>query len=746
MKKLIILCFLIISNLYAISRIVDINGSMAYTSINSAINEAVNGDTILVYPGHYIENVDFMGKSLILKSLYEQTGNDTLIYRTVIDGNYSGSSVKIMESVNSEISGFRIINGSGCPDWYMSGGGLIAKDSNLRLLKCIIEENNAFAGGGVTIVNGHIDLFGNSIKNNKALRGGGLCISGCTANFSETERNSVYNNDASYGSDILFAYLDNVIAYLDTFTVAIPSYYYFRGDRYGQVLPLHGVLEPIETDVYVAPWGDDNNSGLSAEAPFKTIKQANRMIYGDSLHIRTIHIAEGIYSSSTNGEELPLNVQGYVHWQGAGKNITIIDGEDLYPIILITNWQKSGYFKISSMTCKNSFFAETSQSTNFSLGGYVEISKVNFDSFKSSPTFLIDAVEIRATNAKIENCEFKNTQYGYGLMITNDSEIDNPNDMKVEIINCKINNNVYDPEEDPYWAHGGGVTLSGNGSGKYEDFSMINCEVTENANGHVSGQMGGFSGITSIYADYIKLINCTVSKNKHRQHLGCAVGLSGGRTDIINTIIYKNEAKEFSCNPETQIYIKNSIIGEGLASDIYNPNNNIIWETPNFIQNPMFDSLNTNYPFSLQANSPCINAGTLSFPEGVSLPEFDLAGNPRINEGVVDIGAYEYQGTPIIEEEVPEIIQYKLNVYPNPFKNKVNINISCAKEGSTDIAIYNIKGQKVNSLFTGFIANGKYNFSWDGKNEEGKSVASGQYILKFKQKDKEIIRKMMYLK
>ena len=59
-------------------------------------------------------------------------------------------------------------------------------------------------------------------------------------------------------------------------------------------------------------------------------------------------------------------------------------------------------------------------------------------------------------------------------------------------------------------------------------------------------------------------------------------------------------------------------------------------------EDPLFvDPANDDY--HLSEDSPCINAGDNSAPE---LPATDKDGNPRIIDGIVDMGAYEYQDLP----------------------------------------------------------------------------------------------------
>ena len=87
-----------------------INVPEQFSSIQDAVDYAIHGDTILVQPGTYYENV-YINKRIALYSL--AAGGDTsFIEQTIIDANGSGKPVFVdHESWGGEINGFTIQNG-----------------------------------------------------------------------------------------------------------------------------------------------------------------------------------------------------------------------------------------------------------------------------------------------------------------------------------------------------------------------------------------------------------------------------------------------------------------------------------------------------------------------------------------------------------------------------------------------------------------------------------------------------------
>ena len=84
--------------------------------------------------------------------------------------------------------------------------------------------------------------------------------------------------------------------------------------------------------------------------------------------------------------------------------------------------------------------------------------------------------------------------------------------------------------------------------------------------------------------------------------------------------------------------------------------------------------------------------------------------------------------------------------YPNPFNPTTTISYSVANENNVEIAIYNIKGQKVKTLINQVIQSGDHSISWNGNDSSDTKVSSGIYFCKTRIGEKEFIKKMILMK
>jgi hypothetical protein len=169
-----------------------------YTTIQEAIMSSVNGDTIIVGPGTYTENIDFQGKAIIVMS---GQGPDV----TIIDGNQAGSVVTFQsdEDSTSVLDGFTLTNGAAG-----NGGGIYCVDSSPTISGNIITNNEATdgMGGGILCVGITTPCFAapiltrNTIVNNMAVSGGGIyCDFSCAPRL---ENNAIKGNSADSGGGI----------------------------------------------------------------------------------------------------------------------------------------------------------------------------------------------------------------------------------------------------------------------------------------------------------------------------------------------------------------------------------------------------------------------------------------------------------------------------------------------------------------------------------------------------------------
>ncbi len=90
--------------------------------------------------------------------------------------------------------------------------------------------------------------------------------------------------------------------------------------------------------------------------------------------------------------------------------------------------------------------------------------------------------------------------------------------------------------------------------------------------------------------------------------------------------------------------------------------------------------------------------------------------------------------------------------YPNPFNPVTWIPYALADESNrVTVTIYSMLGEEIRRLELGHRNAGFYTTKdraayWDGKNEDGISVASGVYFYQIKAGDFSAVRKMVVLK
>jgi hypothetical protein len=115
-----------------------------YPTIQDAIDDANDGDTIIVAPGTYNENINFKGKNAVLTSVDPSAW--LVVGETIIQGDGTASVVTFAstEDANCTLSGFTVTGG----DNTQHGGGIFGNGCLAAIQNCIVTGNRAAQFGG----------------------------------------------------------------------------------------------------------------------------------------------------------------------------------------------------------------------------------------------------------------------------------------------------------------------------------------------------------------------------------------------------------------------------------------------------------------------------------------------------------------------------------------------------------------------------------------------------------------------
>ena len=150
LNAFLILALILPGLVFSVTHTVKLDGSGDFTAIQAALDASIEGDSVLVYPGRYYENVAIQTNGISLISLEATTGNPSYIDSTIVDGNSVSSVIAVGQNrQNVFVRGFRLTNALG-------NGINFGPSSQASLTNCHITGNTASNGGGIGIASPNV--------------------------------------------------------------------------------------------------------------------------------------------------------------------------------------------------------------------------------------------------------------------------------------------------------------------------------------------------------------------------------------------------------------------------------------------------------------------------------------------------------------------------------------------------------------------------------------------------------------
>jgi len=666
---------LLSSSLYAATLTVDLNGGADYTEIQSAIDAAVDGDTVLVKPGEYLitEPINFKGKAIRVVS--EAGAEVTRIRMSETPADPNRASVVVFENGEADtsmLSGLTLTGGMGtlsCLEGEtcrVQGGGIFCRNGFPQMVECTIRGNAADEGGGIyylgdaSALSGirHCTIAGNSAK----WCGGGVYavspgVVGEEGLFPLIEDSAILGNSAPSGGAIFMA-AESCLA-INRCTIAGNL---GQGGGGGGVSSIHfqdGEITVVVSDSIV--WG--NLNGSLDIADHKSVRVTHSCIEGRasiwpgegnidedplfcgwrgraSIHVDPRSPVAGDGSPEHPLRDLPSALEGYdfalsrgspcIGASGTGAHmgaevLGICDspGGKARSIHLAAGTYEVAWLDLRrNVSLEGAGVEETTLlGTVFGLRTGSSLSHLTVTSGKEGGIVIEDgdSPEVRSVTVT-ENEGSSSGEYCGGIRVGGGTS--------PYFRECIISKNRAD--------YGAGICCGVGSTPLFES-----CTIAGNR-GHSGG--GGIYG----YGASLTMVNSTIAGNR-----GGGLGLTDCSAILQNCTLAENRASEHGavrCNGTTPWHTRfinclswdngeNALCGEMLfclpdQDPLFRRPGH--WDDAGTPGNPD-DDFWIPGDYRLQPGSPAIDAGT---SEGA--PTTDIEGHGRPCGAGVDIGAYEY--------------------------------------------------------------------------------------------------------
>jgi predicted outer membrane repeat protein len=558
-------------------------------------------DTNMVFKLHHITNSTISDLTVTNGNSFYGGGiycyySDLILQNITVSCNsatYTGGGIHCWYSNPNIINSFFYDNLAG-----ENGGGIYCYFSDPNIDTVIFEENYAINGGGFYCEDSNPNLINLDLNNNHSYNGTGIYGVDSEIYMQNVELSDQYAHDNGGG-----IYIDDTIMISDNISITNIESFAKGGGIYCCNNSILNMENSIIRDNIV--YCDDGGGGLYCED--STINLLN-VIIDDNY---TESAGGGIYINDSF--------------------LSLINAE------IINN---DAYGNGGGIYCDNDSELEISSSSiinndgEYGGGLYCDDSQINIENTT------ISSNEAHEGNGGGIYCAESNLSLHIVEINNNESNEDGGGiyceDSDLILENVTIAENAAD-------IYGGGIYVNNS------DPILVNVDI--NNNNSIEG--------AGIYCDDSdpEFINITIAENTAIDFGGGIYCIDDADPSLINCILFENQPQQVYFSPElssSEITILYSDIQGGEAGIVTNNNGTVEWEEGNIDLDPIFFGTG-DHPFSLTQYSPCLNIG-IPDTTGLNLPEFDLAGNPRIYFDIIDMGAYEYQGVPFGAEFEADVI------------------------------------------------------------------------------------------
>jgi len=416
-------------------------------------------------------------------------------------------------------------------------------------------------------------------------------------------------------------------------------------------------------------------------------------------------------------------------------NGTILDGELKYMLLFAAN--ELSNFKLSKMTLRRGWKPfegqHWSEFTNSLANIYRVGDNISIDSMAFVESWLNNQGRVHVglwtgNNSRISNCTFRDNRGGYIFIPIGDTIGDTTYISNCVFESSRLNDELPYPDNICHGFVFGGSTDAVD--------ILTNCLFTDNQIWSFESVFGDLFSST-VHNNYI--VNCTFANNSSVENQGEIIWIGGSRNNFYNCVFYDESGTEqtFLLSDtegigKSYIGIYNSLVQGGEDVIHVEDDRPYHYDSTNIDADPNFLGM-WGDPYMIADGSPCIDAGTLAnLPEFIELPEFDLAGNPRIVGDSIDMGAYEWNPTivgfneigPGSREKKPKL----LKASPNPFDWGTYVEVKVEAEVNTEysVEVYDNYGRLVRNILTSNIP-GKQEILWYGDDNNGYPLPAGIY-------------------